>query len=157
MMHCEEAISLMPACLEADLGSKALTFQEHIRICSSCRRKLKELEESRLLLSHQRDQAYNAPRGLVQDVLVRLERERAIRRNRYFALQVVGWSVLILSAIYIVFCHVLVAIGDRNRHHPSSNSEGDNHGTVRDFADIDLADQGKNVRKGRHRGIAAFR
>lgn len=118
MMHCEEAISLMPAYLEADLGSRAPVFQEHIRICSSCRRKLKELEESRSLLSHQRDQAYNAPRGLVQDVLVRLIREQAIRRNRYFALQMVGWSVLIVSAIHIVFCHVFVAIGDRNRHRP---------------------------------------
>jgi predicted anti-sigma-YlaC factor YlaD len=118
MMHCEEVISLMPAYLEADLGPKAPAFQEHIQTCSSCRRKLKELEESRSLLSHQRDQAYHAPRGLVQDVLVRLARERAILRNRTFVLQVVGCSVLIVSAITIVFWHVLAAIGDRNRHCP---------------------------------------
>jgi predicted anti-sigma-YlaC factor YlaD len=117
-MHCEEAISLMPAYLEADLGSREPAFQEHIRNCSSCRRKLKELEESRSLLSHQRDQAYSAPRGLVQDVLFRLDRERVIRRSRSFVLQVVGWSVLIVSAIHIVYSHVIVAIGDRNRHCP---------------------------------------
>ncbi len=109
MMHCEEAISLMPAYLETDLGPRASTFQEHIRSCASCCRKLEELEESRSLLSHQRDQAYHAPRGLVQDVLVRLARERAARRNHYFALQVVGWSVLIASAITIVLCRVVVA------------------------------------------------
>jgi predicted anti-sigma-YlaC factor YlaD len=118
MMHCEEAIGLMPAYLEADLGLREPAFQEHIRICSSCRRKLKELEESRSLLSHQREQAYNAPQGLIQDVLVRLERERAILSNRYFVLQVIGWAVLIMSAIYIVLCHVFVVDGDRKRHRP---------------------------------------
>jgi predicted anti-sigma-YlaC factor YlaD len=118
MMHCEEAISLMPAYLEADLGPRAPAFQEHIQICSSCRGKLKELEESRLLLSHQRDQAYKAPRGLVQDVLARLKREQAIRRRRTFTLQLVGLSLLIISVITIICCHVFITIGDRNSHSP---------------------------------------